>query len=124
MPIRLFIICLFFVSCSPSKMIETSLYFGQTRPDGSMITDTEWNNFRESQIFRIFKKGSTTISATGSWLDPVTQKLISEPSYVVSYFHKRSPEISKQIDSLRDLYKSMFQQQSILRVDKKVQASF
>ena len=105
-------------------MIETQLYFGQTRPDGSRITEREWNSFRETQIFRIFKRGSTTISATGSWLDPVTQKLISEPSYIVSYFHKRSPEISKQIDSLRDIYKNMFQQQSILRVDRKVQASF
>ena len=89
-----------------------------------MITEMEWNNFKESQIFRIFKEGSTTISATGSWLDPVTQKLISEPTYIVTYFHKRSPKISKQIDSLRNQYKSMFQQQAILRVDKKVQASF
>lgn len=124
MPIRLFIICLFFVSCSPSKMVETDLYFGQSKPNGSMITEIEWNNFKESQILRIFKEGSTTISATGSWLDPVTQKLISEPTYVVSYLHKKSPTISKQIDSLRNLYKSMFQQQAILRVDRKVQASF
>jgi hypothetical protein len=105
-------------------MVETDLYFGQSRPDGSMITQGEWNRFKETQILRIFKEGSTTISATGSWLDPVTQKLISEPTYVVTYFHKRSPAISKQIDSLRNLYKSMFLQQAILRVDKKVQASF
>lgn len=105
-------------------MIETDLYFGQSKPDGSMITETEWNAFKESQILRVFKEGSTTIRATGSWFDPVAQKLISEPTYVVSYFHKKSPTISRQIDSLRNLYKSMFQQQAILRVDKKVQASF
>jgi hypothetical protein len=32
--------------------------------------------------------------------------------------------MSQQIDSLRNLYKSMFQQQSVLRVDKKVKVSF
>jgi hypothetical protein len=89
-----------------------------------MITETEWNHFREAHILRIFKEGSTTITATGSWFDPDTKKLISEPTYVVSYFHKRSPKISKQIDSLRNIYKTMFEQQSILRVDKKVQATF
>ena len=124
MPVRLFIICLFVVSCSSSKMMETDLYFGQSRPDGSLITETEWNNFKNSHILRIYKEGSTTISAKGSWLDPETHKLISEPTYVVSYLHKRSSQISKQIDSLRNLYKNMFQQQSILRVDRKVQASF
>ena len=28
-------------SCS-QRMIETSLYFGQSRPDGTKVTDAEW----------------------------------------------------------------------------------
>jgi hypothetical protein len=124
MPLRIFVVCLFLVSCASSRMIETELYFGQTRPNGSMITETEWNDFKETQISRFFKRGSTTTRATGTWYDPDTHKLISEPTYVVSYFHKKSPLISRQIDSVRNLYKSMFQQQSILRVDKKVKATF
>jgi hypothetical protein len=105
-------------------MIETDLYFGQSRPDGSMITENEWNNFKQSHVSRIYKEGSTTFSAKGSWLDPDTHKLISEPTYVVSYLHKRSSLVSKQIDSLRYIYKSIFQQQSVLRVDRKVRAGF
>ena len=124
MPLRIFIICLVLVSCSSSRMIETSLYFGQTRPNGSMISETEWNDFKESQISRVFKEGSTTIKVTGSWYDPEAYKLITEPTNVVIYYYKKSAYISKQIDSLRNLYKSMFQQQSILRVDKKVKGSF
>jgi hypothetical protein len=105
-------------------MIETDLYFGQTRPDGSMITAQEWNQFKETHICRIFKEGSSTFSVVGNWFDPDAKKLITEPSYMVSHLHKKSELISKQIDSLRTLYKTLFQQQSVLRVDRKVKASF
>ena len=120
---RILVILFLFTSCS-SSMIETGLYFGQSKPDGSMITQTEWNNFKDTQIARVFKEGSTTETATGSWYDPVSHKLISEPTYIVTYYHKKSPLISKQIDSLRTNYQTRFQQQSVLRVDKKVKASF
>ncbi|HMJ46432.1 MAG TPA: DUF3574 domain-containing protein [Ferruginibacter sp.] len=105
-------------------MVETDLYFAQTRPDGSIITDVEWNNFRENQIAKVFKYGCTVIKASGNWLDPVTHKLITEPSHVVICYYKKSPQMSQQIDSLRYWYKNMFQQQSVLRVDKKAKASF
>ena len=120
---RILLILFLLTSCS-SRMMETGLYFGQSKPDGSMITQEEWDNFKATQIARIFKEGSTTETATGSWYDPVSHKLISEPTYIVTYYHKKSPFISMQIDSLRNLYKSRFQQQSVLRVDKKIKASF
>lgn len=105
-------------------MIETDLYFGQSKPGGGMVTEKEWNNFKENQIAKVFKEGSTVLNATGNWYDPVNSQLITEPTYVVVYFYKKSPQISKQIDSLRYWYKTMFQQQSILRVDKKVKVVF
>jgi hypothetical protein len=124
MPFKLFIICFLLCSCSSSRMIETDLYFGLTRPDGSMITESEWNNFRNNQIAKVFKEGCTIYNTSGNWLDPDTHKLITEPSRVVSHLHKRSTQISQQIDSLRYWYKMMFQQQAVLRVDRKVKASF
>ena len=124
MSYKLLISCLILCSCSTTQMIETDLYFGQTRPDGSRITETEWKYFKENRIDKVFKEGSTVISSAGSWRDPVTHKLITEPSYVVVYYYKRSLQISQQIDSLRYWYKSIFDQQSVLRVDMKVKASF
>lgn len=121
---KILIICLLICSCSAPRMVETSLYFGQTRPDGSMITEMEWKSFRENQIASVFKEGSTVITASGNWYDTASQKLITEPTYVVVYYYKRSPRLSRQIDSLRNRYINMFQQQSVLRVDKKVKADF
>jgi hypothetical protein len=105
-------------------MIETHLYFGQSKPNGSMVSEEEWNKFKENEISRVFKEGSTIINTTGNWYDPESRKLISEPTYVVIYYYKKSALTSKQIDSLRNTYKNLFQQQSILRVDKKVIARF
>ncbi len=105
-------------------MFETDLYFGQSKPDGTAITENEWNHFRETKIVNAFKEGTTIIRGTGTWYDVANKKLISEPTYVVVYFYKYSRQVSKRIDSLRSLYKATFQQQSILRVDKKVKAAF
>jgi hypothetical protein len=124
MPARILILCLFLASCSSSRMIETTLYMGQTRPDGSPITDKEWRDFKDNHMSKVFREGSTTITATGTWFDPDKKTLITEPSNVVVKFHKNSPEISRQIDTLALLYKSMFNQQSVLRVDKKAKVVF
>ncbi len=121
---RTLLIVLLFTSCAAPRLVETQLYFAQSRPDGSLITYEEWNHFKATHIARVFKEGSTTISATGNWYDTTSHQLITEPTYVVSYVHKRSAVISKQIDSLRNIYVVMFKQQSVLRTDKRVKASF
>jgi hypothetical protein len=105
-------------------MVETDLYFGMLKPGGGMVTAQEWDSFKETQVSAVFAAGSTVMEATGNWRDPQTGKLITEPAHVVICFHKRSQLVSKKIDSLRDLYKTMFKQQSVLRVDKRVNVSF
>ena len=89
-----------------------------------MVTEKEWNDFKENYISKVFKEGSTVVNVSGNWYDPDSHKLITEPTYQVIYFYKTSDRISKQIDSLRYWYKTLFRQQSVLRVDKKVKASF
>lgn len=124
MAYKILLICFVLSSCASSRMMETNLYFGQSKPSGEMITEKEWTSFKENKIAKVFKEGSTVLNGVGSWYDPESHKLITEPTYVVIYFYKRSAAISNQIDSLRYWYKTMFQQQSVLRVDKKVKTSF
>jgi hypothetical protein len=111
-------------SCSSQRMRETHLYFGQSKPSGDSITCEEWNRFKENYISKVFTEGSTVVSVSGNWYDPEARKLITEPTYLVIYFYKPSAGISGKIDSLRASYKTLFMQQSVLRVDKKVRASF
>lgn len=112
------------LSCSSSRYIETSLYFGQSKPDGGMITEKEWNLFKETEISKVFREGSSVTAISGNWYDTAAKALITEPTYMVSYYYKRSLFVSARIDSLRSRYKRAFNQQSVLRVDKKVKARF
>jgi hypothetical protein len=105
-------------------MVQTSLYFGQSKPGGGMVQEKEWNDFKEIYIRKIFTEGSTVISVTGNWYDTASDNLITEPTFVVVYYYKASARLSQQIDSLRYWYKSLFRQQSVLRVDQNVKASF
>ena len=120
----MFILLLLFTSCVSHRMMETHLYFGQSRPSGGMVTPQEWEKFKEDYICKVFGEGSTIVSVTGNWYDPESRKLITEPTYQVIYFYKPNKSKSQQIDSLRIWYKQLFQQQSVLRVDKKVSAYF
>jgi len=123
---RLFLILAFATtlsSCS-NRMIETSLYFGQSRPDGSTVTEEEWNTFRNTYVLAVFKEGATAIPVSGNWFDPEQKQMITESTYIVVYTYKPSYSLSKKIDGLREEYKRQHKQQSVLRVDRKVKASF
>lgn len=115
---------LLLLSCTMQRRTETNLYFGLSKPAGGMVTVTEWNQFRDKYINKTFKEGCTIMDVTGHWFDPEKKMLITEPAYKVIYFYKRTSVISKEIDSLRYWYKFLFQQQSVLRVDRKVNTSF
>ena len=121
---RLLFIGVMLLSCSSPRMTETTLYFGQSKPGGGMVTDKEWCNFKENNISKVFKEGFSVTRIEGSWQDTNTNKLITEPTYQVVYYYKNSSAISRQIDSLRYWYQTLFQQQSVLRVDKNVKANF
>lgn len=110
-------------SCS-HRMIETSLYFGQSRPDGTKVTEEEWISFKDTYILKVFNSGATTIPVAGNWYDPDQHHLISEASYIVVCVHERSASLSREIDELREQYKKIHNQQSVLRIDRKVVASF
>src|SRR5262245_34845630 len=118
------LLTVFVCSCRTSQWTETNLYFGQSKPGGAMITENEWTSFRENYISKVFREGSSVVSLSGNWYDTAARRLITEPAYMVSYYYRYSPGISGQIDSLRNWYKELFKQQSVLRIDRKVKASF
>ncbi len=119
---RIFFCCLVLCSCSATRQVETKLYFGQFKLDGGTVSEKEWNEFVAKYVSRVFPEGSTVESATGNWYDTASQKLVVEPSKVVTAINKPSARLNQQIDSLRYWYKQLHQQQSVLRVDRKVKA--
>lgn len=122
MRIHVIVCCLLLCSCSSSRQVETRLYFGQSRLDGGIVSETEWNDFVRQYVSKVFPEGSTIQDATGNWYDTSQHKLVTEPSKVVIAINHRSASLDRQIDSLRYWYKALYRQQSVLRVDRKVKA--
>jgi len=120
---RFLIASIILCSCSTARQVETRLYFGQFKLDGGTVSEKEWNDFVAQYVSKVFPEGSTVQNATGNWYDTAQHKLISEPSKVLIAVHKRSVTISRNIDSLMYWYKSIHNQQSVLRVDRKVKAN-
>lgn len=106
------------------KIVQTELYFGLSQNNGNIIADSSWNNFVQQEVTKVFSGGFTIILSEGKWVDELHRQIHSEPSRIISSVSTMTPALSFQIDSLRKKYKSMFQQESVLRIDKKASAYF
>jgi len=133
--ILLFAVVLFICSCSSAnrdyqtgfvsgeQFTRTELIFGLSKPDGSIITETEWQQFVDEIITPGFRDGLTVIDAYGQWM-ALSGDIIKEPSKVVILLHKQTSENDNSIETIRREYKSLFQQESVLRITEEVVISF
>ena len=104
--------------------MQTELYFGLSKKNGEIISDSAWNGFVQKNFVKVFPAGFTELTAQGKWFDSSRRELTTEPSHIITVVYKNSEEFSAKIDRLRNCYKDLFQQQSVLRVDKEIKAGF
>lgn len=109
------------VSCgNENKKIKTELYFGLSNAEGA-ISRKEWDQFQAESIDKVID-GYTIINAEGYWTSSDTT--FREPSVLLIYIHEDTADESKRIDSLINIYKLKFRQESVLRTDYEVKALF
>ncbi|MDB5229323.1 MAG: hypothetical protein JWN76_128 [Chitinophagaceae bacterium] len=89
------------------------------KPSGR-VSEDEWKNFFNQHVNKVYPKGSTVIKAEGNWYDTSTHDIVREETRLIVSINKMTPRLSTQIDSLRYYYKQLFNQQSVLRIDRKV----
>jgi hypothetical protein len=111
-------------SCVESRYTRTELYFGLSKKDGTQIPDTAWNSFLQTSVEKIFNKGFTILPAEGRWQSDSSETTCREASRIIISINRMSRPLSVRIDSLRNSYKQLFKQESVLRIDKKVSANF
>lgn len=119
-PLVILCLLLLLTACSAGSQIQSELYFGRAKPDAEM-TDAEWEDFRNNAL-AIALPGFTEIDATGHWLGDGT--VYNEKSKLVIYLHDRSKREEATLDSLIQVYKTRFQQESVLQVDQRVKGTF
>jgi hypothetical protein len=110
--------------CSPvgTAYTRTTIYFGLTRPMGS-ISEAEWQNFLRDEVTPRFPDGLTVLEADGQYrrADGSIQR---ERSKVVVILHDEKPATREALGDLVVRYKKNFAQESVLWETARVCAAF
>ena len=104
------IVFVFAIACSATFYVRQesdTLYFGTAKPDGTVVTEADWNQFLREVVTPRFP-GFTHWEAQGSW------KNVPEETHVVVIIHPagHSAEIAQIIEE----YKRRFAQEAVLQV--------
>ncbi|MGI9253765.1 MAG: DUF3574 domain-containing protein [Thermomicrobiales bacterium] len=97
--------------------MRTGLYFGQSRPDGSLIAEADWEHFLQSEVTTRFPAGLTVTHADGQWGS--VGAIVRERSriVVVIYPAERAEASSLLLEEIRRAYVTEFSQDSVMRED-------
>jgi hypothetical protein len=102
---------------------RTELFFGLSKPDGSEVSNKDFQDFVNAQVTPRFPDGLTLLSGTGQFRDS-SGTIIREKSRLLILLYPFNNESNGKIEEVREAYKSQFQQQSVLRVDESSCVSF
>lgn len=98
--------------------VRTELFFGTAKPDGSAVSDAEWEAFVDKEITPRFPDGLTVINGDGQWQGE-DDVIVEERSKIVILLYPREAidESNAEIEDIRAAYERQFQQESVLRAD-------
>jgi Protein of unknown function (DUF3574) len=101
-----------------SPFIRTELYFGRNKPDGTEVSQREFDKFLSGFVTERFPDGLTVLKGNGQFLNSEGD-VERERSVVLILLYPVSARIEKsiKIEEIREEYKTRFRQQSVLRVD-------
>ncbi|AQS87281.1 hypothetical protein AA101099_1236 [Neoasaia chiangmaiensis NBRC 101099] len=103
---------------------QIDLFFGLSRPDGTVIDKAAWMSFVRNVIAPAFPDGFTITDTQGQWQDRHTHRIILEPSEVVRIVTAPSPQVMQHVDTIRARYRHDFQQQAVGLVTTPACATF
>jgi hypothetical protein len=98
------------IACSATfrvQQVSDTLYFGTEKPDHSVVTETEWQQFLRDVVSPRFP-GFTHWEAHGSW------KNKPEETHVLVIVHPNGE--SAAVAQIIDEYKRRFAQEAVLQV--------
>jgi uncharacterized protein DUF3574 len=100
-----------------SRFVRTELFFGTAKPIGA-VTEEEFRAFVDAEVTPRFPDGLTVIKGDGQFRGE-DDVLVKEQSFVLILLYPPDDFASstRAIDSIRELYKEQFDQESVLRVD-------
>jgi hypothetical protein len=102
--------------------MRTTLYFGLTRPTGT-VSEKEWQAFLREQVTPRFPHGLTVWEANGQWRRP-DGRIGRERSKVLLLIHDETPAVREALGAVIAGYKRAFEQESVLWESARICATF
>ena len=104
-------------------VVRSELVFGRLKPDGSVVTDPEWRAFVEGEVTPRFPDGFTVQDVLGQYRGR-DGRIITEPSKILLIVHGADARPRAAIQEIRDAYRRLFQQESVLLIESPARAGF
>ena len=106
------------------KWARTELFFGSLKPDGTSVTEQEFQQFLNEEITPRFPDGLTLLTGLGQFRGSSGQVIQERSMLLILLYPKQTKETNELIEEIREEYKRLFQQESVLRVDGEGRVSF
>jgi Protein of unknown function (DUF3574) len=106
----------------PGQIAE--LLFGRDIGNRVGVSDAAWRHFLAREITPRFPDGLTITNATGQWRDPMSGKIVREPSKRVEIVLPGGTDDEARLDAVVAAYKGRFHQHSVRVIVQSVCVSF
>lgn len=103
---------------------RTELFFGTSRPDGTAVSDDKFKRFLDQQVTPRFPDGLTLLTGSGQFKNSSGVIIQEKSKLLILLYPLADTDASNRIEAIREIYKQMFQQESVLRVDSRAGVSF
>ena len=109
---------------SGELFVRTELFFGLSKPDGTMVTENQFKDFLDKVITPRFPDGLTVLMGEGRFRTKEGNIMAEKSVVVIILYPVVAGGKHQHIETIREAYKSAFQQESVLRVDSLACAAF
>jgi len=103
--------------------LRTELFFGLSRPEGE-VTEEEFQQFLAQYITPRFPDGLTVVTGLGQFRNASGVIIQERSKLVILLYPPDQAHASWRIERIREEYKTLFQQESVLRADSRECVSF
>jgi hypothetical protein len=105
------------------RWVRSEAYVGLSKPDGSLISNTEWQTFLDEVVTPEFPAGLSVVDVAGQWRNAAGH-IDREHSKMLVLLHPSSAEIEAKIDAIHAAYRVRFGQEAVMKVTSSARVAF
>jgi Protein of unknown function (DUF3574) len=101
------------LECIGEQRQIADMWFGRKIGDRIAVTEQKWSRFVDREITPRFPDGLSVVDARGQWRDSKRNRIVREPSKLVTIVLTGNGGDGQRLQAIIDAYKSQFREQSV-----------